>query len=159
MPRYRLSTHIDAPPEIVFDLWTNLDRAREWIGGLTRVTEQSGPIDEVGTTYVSWFGSMKSPTEVVEAERPRVFATRFGNAVLRGTSRAVFEPEGGGTRLSQEFVTQGVIPAITGWIFSLGSYRGSFRGEVEHFARLAEEDARRSRSAATPEPGGTGPAG
>jgi uncharacterized protein YndB with AHSA1/START domain len=142
MPRYTLSTHIDAPPEVVFDLWTNLDRATEWIGGLTEVTDRSGPIDAVGTTYVSRFGSMKSPTEVIEAERPRVFATRFGNAVLRGTNRTTFEPEAGGTRLSQEFVTQGVMPAIVGWIFSRGSYKGSFRGEVEHFARIAEADAR-----------------
>lgn len=142
MPRFSLSTHVDAPPEAVFDLWTNLDRAHEWIGGLTKVTDRTGPIDAVGTRYVSWFGSMKSPTEVIEAERPKVFATRFGNVVLRGTSRSTFEPERGGTRLSQEFVTQGVIPAVMGWIFAMGSYRGSFRGELEHFARIAEADAR-----------------
>lgn len=147
MPRYALSTHIDAPPEVVFDLWTNLDRAGEWIGGLTKVTDRTGPIDTVGTRYTAWFGSMRSPSEVIEADRPRVFASRFRNAVLRGTNRATFEPEGGGTRLRQEFVTVGVIPAIMGWIFSRGSYRGSFRGELEHFARIAEEDARRAAAA------------
>jgi hypothetical protein len=125
----------------VFELWTDLDRATEWIGGLTRITDRTGPIDAVGTTYVSHFGSMRSPTEVIEVERPRVFATRFGNALLRGTNRTTFEREAGGTRLSQEFVTQGLVPAIAGWIFSRGSYRGSFRGELEHFARIAEAEA------------------
>jgi uncharacterized protein YndB with AHSA1/START domain len=143
MPRYTLSIHIDAPPETVFDLWTDLDRATEWVRGLTKITDRTGPSDAVGTTYVSRFGSMTSPTEVIEADRPRVFATRFGNAVLRGTNRTTFEPEAGGTRLHQEFITQGVIPAIMGWIFSRGSYTGSFRGEVEHFARLAADEARR----------------
>ena len=86
---------------------------------------------------------VRSPhyNEVIEARRPTVFATRFGNAILRGTNRTTFEPEGRGTRLRQEFVTQGVIPAIAGWIFSLGSYRGSFRGEVEHFALIASAQA------------------
>jgi uncharacterized protein YndB with AHSA1/START domain len=25
--------HVEAPPEVVFDLWTNLERQREWVGG------------------------------------------------------------------------------------------------------------------------------
>jgi uncharacterized protein YndB with AHSA1/START domain len=145
--RYTFSTHVDAPPEVVFDLWTNLDRAHEWIGGLTKVTDRSGPTDRVGTTYVSWFGSMKSPTEVIEAERPRVFATRFGNVVLRGTSRTILEPEAGGTRLTQEFETVGLIPAVMAWVFSRGSYKGSFRGELEAFAKLAAAEGHRPRAA------------
>jgi hypothetical protein len=86
---------------------------------------------------------MKSPTEVTEAERPRLLTTRFGNAILRGTNSTSFEPDGDGTRLTQTFVTQGVIPAVMAWLFAHGSYRGSFRGELEHFARIAETEARR----------------
>ena len=29
--------HVRAPREQVFDLWTDLDRAHEWIEGLTRI--------------------------------------------------------------------------------------------------------------------------
>ena len=142
MARYTFSTLVDAPPEVVFDLWTNLDRLPEWIEGLSRVTDVSGPVDRVGTRYLAHFGPVRSPTQVIEAERPRRFGTRFGNWYLRGTNVTTFEPEGTGTRLTQTFETEGLVPAITARIFASGSYRGSFRGELEAFARLAEAEAR-----------------
>ena len=139
--RYAISTQVAAPPEHVFALWTNLERMGEWVGGVTGVTDVSGPVDRAGTTYIVHFGPMKSPTEILEVERPRIFATRFGNWLLRGRSSATFEPEGEGTRVTQKFETIGRIPAISSWIFSRGSYEGSFRGELEKFARLAEHEA------------------
>ena len=74
-------------------------------------------------------------------ERPSLFATRFGNAILRASNTARFEPQGSGTLLTQEFQTDGVISAIAARIFATGSYRGSFRGELAEFARLAEREA------------------
>jgi len=141
MAHYTFSIHVDAPPEHVFALWTNLQRMGDWVGGVTGVTDISGPVDRVGTTYVVHFGPMKSPTEVLEAEPPRRFATRFGNRILRGRSSTTFEPDGAGTRLTQEFETVGRISAITSWLFSRGSYEGSFRGELEKFGRIAEREA------------------
>lgn len=141
MAKYTFTTHVAAPIETVFDLWTNLDRMREWVGGVTKVTDLTGPIDRVGTRYTTWFGRMKSPTEVIEADRPRLFATRFGNFILRGTNRTVLEADGDGTRITQTFETVGVISAISSRIFATGSYRGSFQGELEAFARLAEAEA------------------
>jgi uncharacterized protein YndB with AHSA1/START domain len=142
MARHTFTTHATAPIENVFELWTNLDRMREWVGGVTKVTDVSGPVDRVGTRYTTWFGRMKSPTEVIAVERPRLFATRFGNAILRGTNRTVFEPDGDSTRITETFETVGIISAITARIFATGSYRGSFQGELEAFARIAEADAR-----------------
>ena len=142
MARYTISTHIAAPPEDVFALWTNLERMGEWIGGVTGVSDVSGTVDQAGTTYVVHFGPMKSPTEILEVEPPRRFATRFGNWLLRGRSSATLEPDGDGTLITQEFETVGRISAISSWIFSRGSYEGSFRGELEKFARIAEREAR-----------------
>ena len=141
MGRYTFDLHVDAPPEVVFDLWTNLARMPEWIGGLKQVTDITGPIDVAGTRYIARFGSMASPTEVIEADRPRVFATRFGSAILKGTSRTTFEPDGAGTQMRQSFETRGVVSAIMAWVFARGSYTGSFRGELQHFGRLAEAEA------------------
>jgi uncharacterized protein YndB with AHSA1/START domain len=140
---YTISTHVAAPPEQVFALWTNLERMAEWVGGVTGVTDVSGPIDRVGTTYVVRFGPVKSPTEILEVDPPRRFATRFGSWLLRGESSATFEPDGDGTRVTQEFETVGRISAISSWVFSRGSYEGSFKGELEKFARLAEREAQR----------------
>ena len=138
---YSFSVHVAAPPERVFELWTSLERMGEWVGGVTRVSDVSGPIDRVGTTYVVHFGRVSSPTEILEVEPPRRFVTRFGSWILRGVSSATFEPDGDGTRATQEFETVGWISAISSWVFSRGSYEGSFRGELEKFARIAEREA------------------
>ena len=151
MAHYTISTHVAAPIDEVFALWTNVQRMGDWVGGVTDVTDVSGPVDRAGTTYVVHFGPVKSPTEILEVERPRRFATKFGSWVLRGRSSATFEPEHDGTRVTQEFDTVGRISAISAWIFSRGSYEGSFRGELEKFARIAEREAA-SRQ-------GSGPAG
>ena len=135
---------IASPRDRVFDLWVNLDRAHEWTEGMKDVIEVSGPSDQAGTTYVTRFGSWsKSLTTVVAAERPRHITTRFGTWLLRGENEATFEEinDGAGTRLTQKFRTQGVIPAISSWIFSQGSYKGSFRGELEQFKRICESEA------------------
>ena len=34
----------------------------------------------------------------------------------------------------------GWVSAISSWVFSRGSYEGSFHGELEKFARLAESE-------------------
>jgi uncharacterized protein YndB with AHSA1/START domain len=141
MAHYTFTTHIDAPVDVVFDLWTNLDRMVEWVGGVTKVTANTGPTNVVGAHYTIWFGRMKSRTEVVEADRPTRFATRFGNRILRGETHATFEPDASGTQLTQTLVTDGLISAIAARIFATGSYRGSFRGEIEAFRRLAEREA------------------
>ena len=141
MSRYIISTNVAASPEHVFALWTDLERMGEWVGGVTAVSDVSGSLDQVGTTYIVHFGPMKSPTEILQVERPRFFATRFGNWLLRGRASATFEPDGDGTRVTQSFETVGLISAISSWVFSRGSYEGSFRGELDKFARLAEREA------------------
>ena len=146
MAHYTITTRVSAPPDHVFRLWTSLERMGDWVGGVTGVTDVSGPVDRVGTTYVVHFGPMKSPTEILEVDPPRRFATKFGNWILRGRSSASFEPDGDGTLITQEFQTEGWISAISSWVFSRGSYEGSCRGELEKFARLAEREAPTSTS-------------
>jgi len=87
-----------------------------------------------------WFGLMASRTEVLEADPPRFLRTRFGSRVLAGESSARFEAEGDGTRIDQEFRTRGLISGIMGRFFALGSYHGTFQGELNTFARMAEAE-------------------
>jgi uncharacterized protein YndB with AHSA1/START domain len=138
---YRFETLIDAPPERVFALWMDLDRMKEWVGGVTGVTDVSGPIDQAGTRYTVLFGRMRSPTQILEVERPRHVRTSFGNFILKGESDVTFAPEGQGTRLVQAFRTHGVVSAVFARLFATGSYKGSFRGELEAFRTIAEREA------------------
>jgi uncharacterized protein YndB with AHSA1/START domain len=141
MGTHRLTVHVAAPQDAVFQLWTDLDRMQEWVGGVTNVTDVTGPVGRAGTRYTVWFGRMASRTEVLEADPPRFLRTRFRSRLLGGETRATFESEGDGTRIVQEFRTEGLVAAIAGWIFSGGSYRGSFQGELNDFARLAATEA------------------
>jgi hypothetical protein len=115
---------------------------RDWDAG--RPSDVSRPDQHAPLTsasYVVDFGPVKSPTQVLEVERPRLFSTKFGSWILRGRSSATFEPEMDGTRITQTFETVGLISAVSSWVFSRGSYEGSFRGELEKFARIAEREA------------------
>ena len=141
MGHYRFVVEVNAPREQVYDLWMDLDRAHEWIEGLTRITDVTGPITTAGTRYTAWFGRMRSPSEILEVDRPLLVKTRFGSWLLRGVQQATFEAQGHGTRLTQEFWTNGIIPAVMARIFALGSFKGSFRGELKSFARIAEREA------------------
>jgi len=144
MARFRFTLHVDAPPSTVYALWTSLERMHEWIEGISSVSHPTGPMDVVGTRYTVRIGGMESPTEILAADPPKLFHTRFGNRMLRGESVATFEPDGGGTRLIQEYRTTGLVPAIVGRLFATGSYRGSFRGELNQFARIAQRESGRS---------------
>ncbi len=142
MGKYRFEIDIAAPREQVFERWIDVERSSEWIEGMSRVSEISGPLDKAGTSYKVHFGSWStSLTTILEAERPRWLRTKFGTWLLRGEQTAQFDEIPTGTRLTQTFVTNGVIPAIMARIFASGSYKGSFRGELESFRRICEIEA------------------
>ncbi len=140
MATHRISLLINAPPDRVFDSFMDLGRMSEWVEGVKGVTDVTGPVDQAGTRYTVHFGPMASPTEIVEVERPWHVRTRFGNLLLKGESNATFEREAGGTRLTQEYRTHGIVSAIMARIFATGSYKGSFRGELETLRDLIERE-------------------
>jgi uncharacterized protein YndB with AHSA1/START domain len=140
MAQYRFSILVDAPPARVFDRFMDLERMPEWVGGVTRVTDLTGPVDRPGTRYTVWFGRMRSPTQILEVERPRHVRTRFGNLILKGESDVTFDPEAGGTRLTQEFRTRGLVSALAARVFATGSYKRSFRGELDAFREIVERE-------------------
>lgn len=141
-PKHRISIDITATPERVFALWMDLTRMADWVGGVTRVTDITGPNDVAGTRYTVWFGPMKSSTEILQVERPHHVRTRFGILILKSKSDVRFEPTTDGTRLTQVFRTRGVISAITGRLFASGSYAGSFKGELARFRGIVEREAK-----------------
>ena len=140
MAEHRITIDIAAPPERVFATYMDLDRMTEWVGGVTGVTDLTGPIDVPGTRYVVRFGPVKSPTEILEVERPHHVRTRFGSFILKGESDVRLEPIPDGTRLTQVLRTRGLVSAITGRLFASGSFEGSFRGELEKFRSIVERE-------------------
>jgi hypothetical protein len=145
--RFEFRSVVAAPPELVFDLWNDLDRAREWLVGLQKVTDRSGPPDQPGSSHVLWFNGRPAPVTVLEVDRPLRIVNRLGGGLFKGTLGATFEPQGGGTRITEWLEPEGLGPTIAGWIFSKGSWRGSFQGELKTFKQLAEREAQQRDAA------------
>ena len=142
MAIHRFTLLVAAPPEHVFAAWTDLERMTRWVGGVTEITDVTGPVDRAGTRYTVHFGRMRSATQILEVERPRRIRTRFGNFILKGESDVTFDRADGGTRLTQTYRTRGAISAISARLFASGSWSGSFRGELEAFRRMVEAEER-----------------
>jgi hypothetical protein len=119
---------------------------KTWIGGVSGFKAPDGPIDRPETRYTIYFGRFGSEVTVLEAERPRLYASRSGTFWMQLSNRSTFDetgPNGAGTRLTQTIDVHGSpLSRFFGWVFGHGSYRGSFLGELRHFGRIAEERAR-----------------
>jgi hypothetical protein len=63
---------------------------------------------------------MRCPIEIRQVDRLRLVRTRFGSWLLRGVTQAPFEDQADGTRLTQEFWTNGIISAVMARIFAFG---------------------------------------
>jgi hypothetical protein len=109
-----------------------------------------------------WFSGRPAPVKVLEAERPRRIRSRLEGGIFKGTTEARFEPAGdatgatagaagaagsagaagGRTRITQWFEPEAGFPTVMAWIFSKGSWKGSFKGELNTFKSIVEREAR-----------------
>lgn len=139
-------------------LWANLDRVTEWMAGATRVSDVTGRpgrtdftlpghtlplVIAPGSRYTLWFGRRPFRIEVLPLHDVRAttaYRTRVDGAVRGGETFVRFEPQGGGSRVTLEVRTEGLLPGIAGRLLATGSYRGSFRGQLHSFARFAERE-------------------
>jgi uncharacterized protein YndB with AHSA1/START domain len=92
MGHHRFVVEVNAPRKQVFDLWMDRGRAHEWIEGLTRITDVTGPTSTAGTRYTAWFGRMRSPSETLEVDRPLAVKTRFGAGFSAASSKPRSRP-------------------------------------------------------------------
>jgi uncharacterized protein YndB with AHSA1/START domain len=123
MGTIRHSIWIDAAPEVVWDVFTDLDNIPEWQTGHPRVGEVTGPGDVVGTTYTVRRGPGASHSVVTQAERPVRYASRTSAYLgLRFDLTADLVPQDGGTRLD--------LVAQTYWPRGLGNKEPAWPVEV-----------------------------
>jgi uncharacterized protein YndB with AHSA1/START domain len=98
--------HIDASPEVVFEVISSPAHIREWWSAKTDLDPVPGATAELVWGDPPGAGSMVSPITVVDAEPPRLFSFRWiypdGEAATGNNSLLVtFElvPSGAGTKL------------------------------------------------------------
>ncbi len=70
--RTQLTIAMDAPPERVFAIYTNPDLVPRWRPAIAAITDVSGPMERVGTTFVTRYRGRapKSRGQVVESRPP-----------------------------------------------------------------------------------------
>ena len=103
MATHRYSIWIDAPPDLVWEIFTDLERIPEWQTGDPLVTDVSGRGDAVGTTYAVRRGPAVAHTTVLEAVSPSRYQSKTDAYLgLRFELLARLIPEKGGTRVELE---------------------------------------------------------
>ncbi len=110
------SIHIDSPVEHVWAFYFDTSHWSDWMPRVSYVGEFSGPLDQVGTTYVGAMKLMgheiKSAYEVLEIVPQRLYRER--SDMGPGENRIRFEPEGAGTKVTAEsdYEMPGHLPQI-----------------------------------------------
>jgi len=101
MAHVKVTEHVEAPIERVFDLFIDAKRWPEFMPGGIEVKEVTGPLDKAGTrireaskfmgrTFESW-------DEIVEIERPRMVKMTMEGSGFKGTATYRLTPAGKGT--------------------------------------------------------------
>lgn len=105
-PCVEVETHVDAPPERVWAVVSDVELMPTMSTELQRVEWLDEP-RVVGSRFVGYsshqaMGEWSSPSRVIECEEPRVFAWAVGDpAAPAAVWRFTLEPDGDGTRLRQ----------------------------------------------------------
>jgi hypothetical protein len=101
MGERQVSMRITAPPEIVFGLYTDAGRVREWLSG-AREVRTAGPTDQPGgRAVIVYRWPFKMAAEVLEAEPPARHVQRLTEllGLVTCTTTARFRRVEGGTEL------------------------------------------------------------
>jgi uncharacterized membrane protein len=92
---------INAPPEIVFGLYTDAGRTRDWLSGV-RDVRTAGPTDQPGSrAVITYRWPFKMAAEVLQVERPARHVQRLKEllGLVTCTTTARFRQVEGGTEL------------------------------------------------------------
>jgi uncharacterized membrane protein len=101
MGERQVSVRVNAPPEIVFGLYTDAGRVREWLSG-AREVRTVGPTDQPGgRAVIAYRWPFKMMAEVLEMERPARHVQRLREllGLVTCTTTARFRRVESGTEL------------------------------------------------------------
>lgn len=101
MAHVKITEHVEAPIERVFDLFLDVKRWPEFMPGGIEVKEVTGPIDKVGTRIREagkFMGrTAESWDEIVEIERPRMVKMKMEGSGFKAIGTYRLTPAGTGT--------------------------------------------------------------
>jgi uncharacterized membrane protein len=145
MGHIRVSDHIDAPIDQVWDLNASCERVPEWNVNVIEVKDCLGRLDRVGaktTTVGRVMGrNIAGSSETTKADKPHAFAQKFtGAGGAKGTVSITYVEARGGTDATVELdyeLPMGLFGGIAEKLLG-GSIERDLRHSMENFKALCE---------------------
>lgn len=141
MEHFRDEIRIEAPVDHVWAFLCDTSHWHDW-SPRAEYTDWSGPLDQVGTTYVQKFKmmgfEMKGTYTVVEVEPLKLFHEHTDDGPQDNFFR--FEPEGDATRLiiESDYEMPGQIPGFIKSLMTKNWIERNVRHMLQDFKALAE---------------------
>ena len=143
MAHVKITEHIEAPNEQVFDLFIDVKRWPEFMPS-GEIKEVTGPLDQVGTrvhSSMQFLGrKMESWDEVVEVDRPRLLKLA-SDEPMKSVATYRLTPVGEGTDVTVEAdyeLPAGFLGHIADRLFIEKAMERQMRHGFENFKALAE---------------------
>lgn len=146
---FTLTERIDAPPERVFEFFSDVAAAPERIDGITSVEVLTdGPVG-VGTRFREsrvMFGKEHTETlEFVAFDPPRSYGVDCESSGVLFVSRFTFEPDGAGTRVTMDMRSKSLTlkarlmtPMM---LLCAGAVKKAMQQDLADIKRAAESEA------------------
>jgi uncharacterized membrane protein len=145
MARIRLSEHIDAPIDHVWEINASCERLPEWNVNIVEVKDCPGRLDRVGakaTTVARIFGrKIEGTQETTKADKPHTYALKFSGAGgFTGSVTITNTAAGGGTdgTIEVEYdLPKGLFAGVAEKVLG-GFLERDLRHSMENFKALCE---------------------
>ena len=145
MGHVRVSEHINAPIDQVWDLNANCERVPEWNVNVIEVKDCPGRLDRVGakaTTVTRVMGrKIEGSAETTKADKPHAFAQKLvGAGGAKATVSVTYAEAGGGTDTTIELdydLPMGMFAGIAEKLLG-GSIERDVRHSMENFKAMCE---------------------
>ncbi len=145
MGHVRLSQHINAPIDQVWELIASCERLPEWNVNIVEVKDCPGRLDRIGarfTPVARVFGrKLEGSQETTRADKPHALALKLSGAGgLRATVEQTFSEAGGGTDATIEAeyeLPMGLFAGVAEKLLG-GSVERDLRHSMENFKALCE---------------------
>ena len=145
MGQLRLSEHINAPIDHVWEIIASCERLPEWNVNVVEVKDCQGRLDQVGariTTVVRVFGRrIEGSQETTKSDQPHTFALKLSGAGgAKATVNGTYTEAGGGTDATIELeydLPMGMFAGVAEKLLG-GSIERDLRHSMENFKALCE---------------------